>query len=229
MDSLGISLDKRTLVMQLADALREAILQGKFDLGAELQEARLSQEFSVGRGTLREALQLLYAEGLIEKEPRKAWRVRKSSEKTIWEVVTVRATLEGLAAHLAAQQITGEGKQQLLDLIEEMDAAVQAGNSEHLNAVDFRFHRTVMEMAGNEALMRAWLTIGGYSWLLLVNSPHKDLYTPPERVRLHRALVEVLCAGAPAAAEAAFKKQIYDTAAVPSFSSFPKPWSNGDR
>jgi DNA-binding GntR family transcriptional regulator len=228
MDGLGVSLDKRTLVMQIADALRAAIVQGKFDLGAELLEARLSQDFNVGRGTLREALQLLYAEGLIEKEPRKAWRVRKSSDKTIWEVVTVRATLEGLAAHLAAQQISAEGKQRLTALMADMETAAQAGDSERFNAADFLFHRTIVEMSGNEALLRAWLTIGAYSWLLLINSPHKDLYTLPERVRLHQALVDVLLAGTPAAAEAAFRKQIYDTAAIPSFSDFPRPWSNGE-
>ena len=228
MEGLGVALDKRTLVMQIADALREAILQGKFDLGSELLEARLAQDFDVGRGTLREALQLLSAEGLIEKEPRKAWRVRKSSDKTIWEVVTVRATLEGLAAHIAAQQISIEGKQRLMALMDEMESAAQAGDSERLNAVDFLFHRAVIEMSGNEALLRAWLTIGGYSWLLLINSPNKDLYTLSERVRLHHALVEVLLVGPPAAAEAAFRKQIYDTASMPSFGAFPKPWSNGE-
>ena len=168
------------------------------------------------------------AKGLIEKEPRKAWRVRKSSDKTIWEVVTVRATLEGLAAHIAAQQVSIEGKQRLMALMDEMEAAAQAGDSERLNAVDFLFHRAVIEMSGNEALLRAWLTIGGYSWLLLINSPNKDLYALPERVRLHHALVEVLLVGPPAAAEAAFRKQIYDTASMPSFGAFPKPWSNGE-
>jgi len=224
-ETVGIPLDRRTLVMQLADALRDAILQGKFELGAELQEARLSDEFRVGRGTLREALQLLYAEGLIEKEPRKAWRVRKSSDKAAWEVVTLRATLEGLAAHLAAQQMTAASTQQLQSIIADMESAAASGDTEGVNAADFRFHRTVVELSDNEVLLRMWLTIRGYSWLLLANSPRKDLYPPSERVRLHRQLLDALCSGSPDRAEQAFKQQIYETAAVPGFASLPKPWS----
>lgn len=66
---------------QVADDLRRRILSGEFPAGSKLRShEHLRQEYDVGRGTMRQAIATLRAEGLLEVEQGYGTRVRRPAE-----------------------------------------------------------------------------------------------------------------------------------------------------
>src|SRR4051794_10802535 len=66
--SLPALTERRTASDEVADTLREAIIAGTFEDGAELNQVELARHFGVSRVPVREALRRLEAEGLVSAE-----------------------------------------------------------------------------------------------------------------------------------------------------------------
>ena len=103
---------------QVAERLRLAIATGRFPAGTRLIERELCEMMGVSRTSLREALRELQADGLITLQPNKGLSVSVISERTARSIYQVRATLEGLAARLFAQNATDK---QMADLHKSVD------------------------------------------------------------------------------------------------------------
>lgn len=90
----------------IADALREAIIQGQLTPGEALRQEQLASHFSVSRIPLREALRQLESEGWIEFLPNRGARVGGLSAAEVREIYEIRASLECTALELAMPQHT---------------------------------------------------------------------------------------------------------------------------
>ena len=88
--------------------LREAIVEGRLKPGQRLMEVQLAEQLGVSRTPVREAIRKLELEGLVVMLPRKGAYVANMSLKDLIDVLEIRASLEGLAASLAAERITDE-------------------------------------------------------------------------------------------------------------------------
>ena len=92
----------RKLAADAAEILREQILTGNLRNGTHLVEAKLASRLGVSRGTIREALKMLSAEGLVDEEPRRGAFVVMLDRKDVREIYDLRAAIEGRAAYLLA-------------------------------------------------------------------------------------------------------------------------------
>lgn len=101
-----ISIPRASLHEQVAQRLRQMLVEGQIAPGAKLNERELSELLQVSRTPLREAIKMLAAEGLVELLPNRGAVVRGPSAREIREAYEVRAELEGLAARLAAERIS---------------------------------------------------------------------------------------------------------------------------
>ena len=137
----------------IRDRLRERILQGEFPPGSRLVESRLSDEMAVSRIPVREALRALAAEGLVKIEPRRGASVAVLSEDTAYDMVEVRAALEGLNARLAAQRRDDAAIVKLKAILEEGVAAAEQENAEACQQLNRTFHKTLASITGNTFLM----------------------------------------------------------------------------
>ena len=88
--------------------LRGAIVEGRLKPGERLMEVQLAEQLGVSRTPVREAIRKLELEGLVVMLPRKGAYVANMSLKDLIDVLEIRASLEGLAASLAAERITDE-------------------------------------------------------------------------------------------------------------------------
>ncbi len=104
----SVKVDRRSLDWRAADVLREQILSGKLVPGQRITETALASQLEVSRGTLRAALRALAHEGLIQQVAYTKWMLPEFSNSDAWELYTLRGTLEGMAARLAAQHRTPE-------------------------------------------------------------------------------------------------------------------------
>jgi DNA-binding GntR family transcriptional regulator len=103
----------------------------------------------VSRATLRAALIRLQHEGFIEILPNRGAQVRAFSVAEATHILQVREVLEGLAAALAAEKATPAQLAELRGLITEMGDRLAAGDLLAYMPLVSRFHRVVLEAAGN--------------------------------------------------------------------------------
>ena len=83
--------------------LRDMIMRGEFVAGFHLQEVPLAERMGVSRTPIREALNMLAKEGLLEPGPKRGYKIRTFTIGEIVEAYEVRATLEGTACRLLAE------------------------------------------------------------------------------------------------------------------------------
>jgi DNA-binding GntR family transcriptional regulator len=103
-------LDQKVQAQSLVDAVTErieaAIISGALEPGSRLSEQALAASLGVSRGPLREAIRRLEGRKLLQRTPNIGVRVAALSLKDLNEVLQVREALEGMAAALAASNMT---------------------------------------------------------------------------------------------------------------------------
>ncbi|VAV91736.1 hypothetical protein MNBD_ALPHA04-2247 [hydrothermal vent metagenome] len=88
---------KRTMASQLADSVRNDIVNGKFAPGARLNLNDLSKHYAAGLSPLREALSRLSTSGFITAEDQRGFRVSEISRKELVDTQRIRLELESIA------------------------------------------------------------------------------------------------------------------------------------
>jgi DNA-binding GntR family transcriptional regulator len=144
--------EKRLLDRQAADGIRTHILEGILPAGGRLLETQLSEELEVSRGTVRAALAQLAREGLVQQVAFTRWQVSETSPRDAWELYTLRAALEGLAARLAAENGVAADHKRLKSTVAELTRAVKDKRFEDVTDIDFRLHQEIVEIAKHRRL-----------------------------------------------------------------------------
>ena len=135
--------------------LLRRIMQGELAPGARLVELQIARDLNTSQGPVREALRELEAMDLVTTEPYKGSRVREVTPKDIREAYVVRASLEELAARLAAPHLKGS----VVTLRDEAAAIRTAARKKDIGAYtlhDVNFHRLIVVGASNRILLRTW-------------------------------------------------------------------------
>ena len=132
--------------------MREAIFNGTLKPRERLMEVQLAQELGVSRTPVREALRKLEQEGFINIIPRKGAYVAELSLKDIEDVFEIRIALEGLAASLCAERITGEELRELERLLLAKEIYIQHQDLQQVVVVDGDFHATLYQGSHNARL-----------------------------------------------------------------------------
>ncbi len=143
----------RKLAEDVAELLREQILSGNVRRGTHLVEAKLAGRLNVSRGTVRDALKMLMAGGLVREEPRRGAFVVSLSRSDVVEIYDVRAAIEGRAALLLAGRRDNGLFAPLAGTIEAIAAAAASGDRRTLRREDLAFHTTLCELSGNARLL----------------------------------------------------------------------------
>lgn len=136
------------------DGLRRAIILGEFAPGQRLKEQDLAERFGVSTTPVKQALQRLETEGLVESSPMRGCRVSISLDSTIAETGLLRAALEGLAAQLAASKATDTQLGLLDRQLREMREKTLSGDLASASMANTRFHELIHEAAGNFTLQQ---------------------------------------------------------------------------
>ena len=149
----SVKVDRRSLDWRAADVLREQILSGKLVPGQRVTETALAAQLEVSRGTLRAALRALAHEGLIQQVAYTKWMLPEFSHTDAWELYTLRGTLEGMAARLAAQHRTANCVLSLQAAFERLVAAVKSKRHARVADADLALHKTIVSITGHQRLI----------------------------------------------------------------------------
>ena len=136
-------------------ALKRAITaMDIYDLPEEirLDERRLSEGLGVSRTPIREAMTLLEQEGFVRTRPRRGIYVVRKTKREIVEMVTVMASLESMAARLAAERASDADLAELRGLMDAFRGGPNgAGDGERLaeySDANIAFHQAIIRMSG---------------------------------------------------------------------------------
>lgn len=150
---LPVNLDSYKPLRELVlEAIREAIINGSLKPRERLMEIQMAEELGVSRTPIREALRKLELEGFIVMVPRKGAYVADISIKDIADVFEIRASLEGLAAALAAERITDEELEFMERCLVVKAEAIAKADFDKLVDIDTKFHESIYKASRNERL-----------------------------------------------------------------------------
>ena len=136
------------------EELKMQILTGAIVPGTRMMEVELAKEIGVSRTPIREAIRKLEKEGLVTIEPRRGAYASQISTQDMVEILEVRQNMEGLAAFFAASRMQPEQLEELKEISELYNKAVNDGNMEEMIKHDTKFHRIIVESCNNKVLVQ---------------------------------------------------------------------------
>lgn len=163
------------LRVTVADIIRTAIIDGKMRPGTPIVEMALAEQLNVSRAPVREAIQMLEADGLIENVPYKGKRVKPLTVKEVEELYSLREQFEAFAIRRVVERGADIGE--LREQSDRMFRAADAGDFSALNAADEAFHRALIRLADHSLLLSMWdnLYLRIRQIMALRNSANRDL------------------------------------------------------
>lgn len=188
---------KSRLYESAVDQIRSLILAYNYKPGDRLpSERELAEQLSIGRPSVREALRILGAMGLIEIRVGNGTYVRdvsllpyieslitlissrlKSREENILKLWEVRKILEAGNVKLACSRMTPQRLRKMEESVREMEKNIES--REVFISTGVQFHREIAEATGNEILVLIWNNL----WDMILRSDlYRRRYSPAFRM-----------------------------------------------
>jgi DNA-binding GntR family transcriptional regulator len=192
---------------QVIEAVRTAIISGRFAPGDRLIESALSAEFGTSRGPVREALRQLENEGLVMSFPYRGAVVLGVSDEEVQEVlIPIRLTLERYSFVRAIATMTDDDFAELGKQIWVMEQAGRSNDLVKLVEADLCFHEIVISASGQLHTMQIWRTI--WPRIRAYFYRYERYRSFEETVEEHRMLLDALQTRDPAIVLAQLERHI---------------------
>lgn len=158
----------------IINQIKELVLQGKLTIGDKLPpERELMNQFGVGRPSLREALKVLEAQGLIEKT-QKGTIITGNHEKfftdslmfqlyfssaDLTDIFETRRFIERELTFIATKRANEEDFQEIEQTIFNMELAIQTENKEDYVSANLNFHDRIAKASKNLVMYNLYQSI----------------------------------------------------------------------
>ncbi|MBZ9797354.1 GntR family transcriptional regulator [Mesorhizobium sp. ES1-4] len=181
-----LKLEHQTLNDRAYGALKQELISGGFSPGQTLVIRKLAETFGISTTPIREALQRLVAERLLEMQNNRSIIVPLLSASAFDELTFIRIAVEGLAGEMAASRMTDGGLIDIQATLAGMQSAIEAGDAKAYLSLNEAFHFAVYQHAGAPILLNMirdlWGRVGPYLKLLM----QTDRYIPQSNDAHHR-------------------------------------------
>lgn len=133
--------------------IKEKLLNLEFEPGSRIREDILAQEISMSRTPVREAINQLSAEGLVNNIPRKGIFVIQLTPQEISGFLDIREALETLAVVNCISKISNDQIELLDNILLEFQESLMADDFKRCNSLDSRFHLEIAKVSENKKLI----------------------------------------------------------------------------
>jgi len=196
---------QKTKKDQVVELLRNAILSGDLEPGNRLTQEELAARFNVSMTPVREAIQQLVAEGILDHSPYKGVQVAEVSPMEVTELYLMRGAVESLAVRVGVPNLKISDVQRLRSLHEQIKIANALGNVTEIRKLNYEFHDLLYQAANMPRLYKLIQTL----W---IQSPWDTLYVIPNRttriVEEHQWIVSAIDQGDAQAASQAMQAHL---------------------
>jgi DNA-binding GntR family transcriptional regulator len=193
-------------VDQVILAIKLGIRDARYVPAQRLAEPDLAREYGVSRGSVREALRRLAAEGLVNLERFRGASIIRMSRKQVVDLLEIREVLEGFGASLAAQRADDKGRLTLVRL--EKSPGAKSELPRQYDNYNNEFHDLILAMSGNAELPGMLNQIR----LPIFRLQFNRILLLPEQIKQsradHNAIVKALLKGNPSVAERTMRQHI---------------------
>ncbi|MBZ9906482.1 GntR family transcriptional regulator [Mesorhizobium sp. BR115XR7A] len=208
-----LKLEHQTLNDRAYGALKQELISGGFSPGQILVIRKLAESFGISTTPIREALQRLVAERLLETQNNRSIIVPLLSAPAFSELTRIRIAVEGLAGEMATSRMTESGLADIQAALAGMQRAIETQDATAYLALNEAFHFAIYEHAGAPILLNMirdlWGRVGPYLKLLM----RADRYIPQSN-DAHRRIVAALEQRNGPAVRASLEEDISVAAAV---------------
>jgi len=202
-----VKLINLSLVGQAYQELKRIILEHQVPLGGKLREGELAAALGISRTPVREAINRLEKEGLVQIFPQRGAFVVRFSERDVLELFLIRQNLEGLAAYLAAERMNEGGLSKLESCIQGFREPFSESAIRRYAKEDFRFHQTIVALSDCQRLIKMISTL--YDQIRIFRLTMVGLSTRMKTsLAEHRLLVEAFRKKDPEKAEQMMRQHI---------------------
>lgn len=177
---------------QVYDHLRLEIISARLAPGAKLVELEIAAQMGSSQGPVREALQRLEHDGLVERRARSATFVTSIPTEEMFELFSIRSGIECFAIRRTARKITPEQCAELDGLIELMAQAGSRNEMIPLAEYDMQFHRSLVAWSGSAGLLHVWNTLSSQIQRFIVQSHPQHYFDFVEIGTRHQPIVAAL-------------------------------------
>ncbi|GHT00704.1 GntR family transcriptional regulator [Synergistales bacterium] len=142
--------------------LKMAIIKQTLVSGPLLNERKLSEQLSVSRTPVREALQILEAEGWVVILPRQGFRVNPITPKSVREVMEARKCIECFLIGKAEMKISDEHFESIVTAFQkhkDSRPTIDASNSYKCAHCDTDFHLLIAKINNNDVMLKWFSTL----------------------------------------------------------------------
>lgn len=191
--------------------LREKIAKHDFAPGERLRLDVLSAQLGVSRTPVREALNQLAAEGLIEIRPRRGTFVAQVDMAAVSELYQMRLMIDTSVARILAPRLLASQIEVLRRLVDDLAQLVDGERYVDYGAYlecDRAFHSAVVSMVGNRRLMAMYDEINLPLWLVRAQQHAAAPRDASASLADHRAILSALQQRDPDAAAEAMRAHI---------------------
>ncbi|WP_166908177.1 GntR family transcriptional regulator [Mycobacterium sp. DL440] len=135
---------------RVASRLRTEILQGDIGPGTRLSQQSVAEQFGLSRIPVRDALQILAGEGLVQPASNASAVVTGMSVAELQEIYELREAIEPLATHLAVSNV---GRAELLTMHKQLEIMEEHTDTRTWLAANTEFHAAVYRRAGRPRMI----------------------------------------------------------------------------
>ena len=200
-----------SLADEIAQILRERIINGDYSIGEKLVENKIAEELKVSRTPVREAFKHLTKENLIEYVPNKGCFAKGFEQSDLFDIYAVRNAVEQLAVEWAIKNKTEEDMDRLREQLEVMSLYTSNGMVEKLALADEEFNRIIYQLTRSRFIMQALMSYQEY-----IDLARKGILARRENLEKileeHRKIYEGIEAGDVAAAKKAVERHLKNSA-----------------
>lgn len=164
------SIGQKSIVEQIINSLTESIIRGEYKSGTKLpSEFELMEEMQVSRNSLREAMKILSAMGIVEIRRGDGTYICSQANPTLFdkviysmiydvssseELLELRQVLDEATVQMAAGKITSEEIAKLQKNINDMQEACNRSDVAAMQQCDMEFHKNLIDSCKNVFFVR---------------------------------------------------------------------------
>lgn len=200
----------KSLTDTVLQHLRDAIVSGRYALGAQLSERQLAQDMGVSKTPVRESLVILQQEGLVTIAPQRGVFVFTLSAREVVAICEFRLAIESTAVRLAMERNREGLAADIAAVVADMAAARARGDSREYLALDTRFHEVLFRYCGNPYLSDSYARYVGKIAALRTHLAVKPMHTR-HSFDEHQRLRDIFAKGTIDEAEAVLSAHIERT------------------
>jgi DNA-binding GntR family transcriptional regulator len=209
------SLELRPLQQQIHDNLLGKILRGELGPGEKISPPDIAASLGVSVTPVRDAVNLLAAEGLVHVRPRRGTIVAPMAGDDVAELYEIRLMIEPAAAELVAERATDAEIGRIRWLAEQLESSPATGRDTVTDlevylaelSVDADFHAELVHAAGNRRLTTLYAGLRPHVLVARINFPTMHRSRPDRRGE-HLHVVEAIEARDGARARAAMTEHL---------------------